>query len=595
MTSSRRGICWLALLVVVGLVSTVALRAAYSGGTGGADARWASPEALGDVVISFDGVVRFYDNAGNSRGDISVSGSNRGLAFDGALNLFVANTNGTVSSIQKLPEQTPQTPALPIPTQANPQSIVFAGNGDYFVASRVSATQALIRRFGAVSTDYTVIVDATGTCIGVDLDADQKTLNIVDGATGSGVSRVIRRLDVSAGTALPSITLPSDNKAAACAIRTLPPARGSNLPTGGYLVADKDNIKRVGAAGGQVGQAFVAGLSSPTDDNWTDVELDPNTFDFWGLNAGEFLAARFKLASPPSGVQSISVSAFGVPRGLTVNGSLRAAQTIRLLNVTPNTRSTTTPSFYAGTDYAHAWQIKPETTNTNATAYLAVQAVDATSNGASLPQDFPSGPESICPVSLDVDCRINAFFSPATAIGYSRRRALFYMVTELQPQFLADAQPPVPLLISLYWSAADTTPGPGAPCVPGGTTQPAVAVLRDPYPHTATLAPFPPGYSAFIEDNTILFSSGDGTGSHEDAQSLHRGPPREHALLGEPGEADEHRSEYRHIPCRSRWRYEIKPMGARQSPLGWTTFWHSPSWISTPGRSLRTAKGWAMV
>ena len=51
--------------------------------------------ALGDVVISSDDVVRLYD-AGREcrRNPISWSpGSNRGTAFDGALNLFVTNTN----------------------------------------------------------------------------------------------------------------------------------------------------------------------------------------------------------------------------------------------------------------------------------------------------------------------------------------------------------------------------------------------------------------------------------------------------------------------------------------------------------------------
>jgi hypothetical protein len=518
-TYLRRG-CWVVLLVLAVLWTTVAMRAAING-------RWASPDALGDVVISFDNAVRFYDNATGDEKDsdastpltidpISVPGSNFGLAFDGALNLLVANTNGTASSIQKLNEQTHARSTLS--SQANPRSIVFAGNGDYYVASRTSTTQALIRRFNAVATtcpggsspaatcDFTVTVDSTGTCIGLDLDADQTSLNIVDGATGNGVTRLVRRLNGSTGAALSSITLPTDNKAAACAIRTLPPARGSNLTTGGYLVADLDNIKRIDPTGNQVGQAFIAGSASPSDDNWNDVELDPNTFDFWGLNAGELLAARFALASPPNALQSIS-NLPATPRGLTLNGALRAAQTIRLLNVTPNTTSRTTPSFYTGTVYEHAWQVKPETTDSSATAFLAVQAVDATSNGQS--SDVPtSGLEGICPISLDVDCRINGFFSPATAIALSRNRAVFYMVTELQSTgFLPGT---TPLLISLFWTATDeTSPGPGAPCVPGGPTQPSVAVLRDPFPHTSSATP---GYSVFNEDNTILFASGDGGG-----------------------------------------------------------------------------------
>ena len=56
MKTMRRRICWLAVCVFVAAIAAVPLLALVNG-------RWASEAALGDVVISYDDVVRFYDNA----------------------------------------------------------------------------------------------------------------------------------------------------------------------------------------------------------------------------------------------------------------------------------------------------------------------------------------------------------------------------------------------------------------------------------------------------------------------------------------------------------------------------------------------------
>jgi hypothetical protein len=207
-----------------------------------------------------------------------------------------------------------------------------------------------------------------------------------------------------------------------------------------------------------------------------------------------------------------------------VNGALRAAQTIRLLTVEPAPKpcsgpcqygvAITSPAFNVGTDYAHTWQVKPETT-VDVRAFLSVQAVEGTSDGtpavgeAATPANDPDG-NGICPVSLDLDCRVFEFFrqtpkpplvapSPP-AKKYSRNRAVFYNVTELQQTPVSSD---VQLLIKVM-RAVYASPGPGAACVPGGPTQPASSILRDKYPHTSSP---PAGYSVFTEDGTILFGS----------------------------------------------------------------------------------------
>ena len=157
MKTMRRRICWLAVCVFVAAIAAVPLLALVNG-------RWASEAALGDVVISYDSVVRFYDNATGVEKDsnpstpliidgISVPGNNFGIAFDGALNLFVTNQNGTTSSVKRVSEGETHPLHSAFATQADPRKIVFAGNGDYFVASRTTvATEALIRRYNSSGT-----------------------------------------------------------------------------------------------------------------------------------------------------------------------------------------------------------------------------------------------------------------------------------------------------------------------------------------------------------------------------------------------------------------------------------------------------------
>jgi hypothetical protein len=179
-----------------------------------------------------------------------------------------------------------------------------------------------------------------------------------------------------------------------------------------------------------------------------------------------------------------------------LNGALRAAQTIRLLpNITANT---TAPAKFlqdAPPAFQHEFQIKLPSAGS-----IAVQAVEARSDGVPGPgeQATPAGnAEGICPASLDIDCRIDEFFQ-ATADGYSRNRAVFYMLTELKA-FTSDD----PVQIGVLFTSSN--PGTGSACVPNGATQPAFALLRDPFPHVDTSVAS--GYSVFPQDITVLVFS----------------------------------------------------------------------------------------
>src|SRR5438552_128916 len=73
----------------------------------------ASSPALGDVAVSFDSQVQVYDGDDpNSLVDtVTLGASNAGLAFDNALNLFVANTtfDGSAGSILRITPDTTHT------------------------------------------------------------------------------------------------------------------------------------------------------------------------------------------------------------------------------------------------------------------------------------------------------------------------------------------------------------------------------------------------------------------------------------------------------------------------------------------------------
>jgi hypothetical protein len=500
MKSRPRRLCW-SFAFAIGI-------AVFAQSLHAVDTPWASSTALGDVVVSFDGAVRVYGNADGLQkgGDITVAGSNRGIGFDSALNLFVTNT-GAGQIVKLSPDDSHPVVTPNVPTQANPQSIVFAGDGTLYVASRTGSTQALIRRFTATAAtcssgvpsgsgttcDFTVTVASGGTCVGIDLDANQKTVYIVDGASNPQ-PRLIRTLDVSNNQVSALPTAIASNQGIACGIRALPPERfsGATSTNGGFLVADKIDIKRLSPTGAQIGSSFTTGTVSNSDNNWIEVDLDPNTFDFWGLDAGELRAAKFRIAAPPNALQSIS-NLPGTPRGLTLNGALRAAQTIRLLNLAPSALGSAlflpdAPS------YTHQFQITPPA---DQGLVLSIQAVEATSDGVTPPGESanPSGStDAICPISVDVDCRINEFFT-ATAKPYSRNRGVFYMATQLVPFTSTQS-----VLVAII--AAGVKPSAGAACLPGGTTQPASALLRDPYPHTDPS--LGTGYSVFSQDLTIV-------------------------------------------------------------------------------------------
>src|SRR5207237_136341 len=120
--------------------------------------------------------------------------------------------------------------------------------------------------------------------------------------------RKIKRYDVSgSGTQLSDFaTLPgSDPPFRAYAFRLLPPGDGS----GGLLVADSDNIKRLDGSGNVV-QTYDA----PNVGDWFALNLDANGTSFWSENKDNGAIYKFNIASGDieRQIQAIASSTHGL-------------------------------------------------------------------------------------------------------------------------------------------------------------------------------------------------------------------------------------------------------------------------------------------
>jgi hypothetical protein len=169
------------------------------------------------------------------------------------------------------------------------ESIVFAANGHFHVGHpdgnhlihEYDAAGTLVNTFGAAiegrGTDWT------------DLTVDQTTLFY------TSERRLVKRFNVATNTQLADFaTLPGSGTA--FAVRLLPPNDG----TGGLLVADLVNVKRLDGAGNVVQTYDAAGESS-----WFALTLDPNGTSFWSANEDTDNVYRFNIAT---GAQELTFS-----------------------------------------------------------------------------------------------------------------------------------------------------------------------------------------------------------------------------------------------------------------------------------------------
>ena len=155
--------------------------------------------------------------------------------------------------------------------------------------------------------------------------------------------------------------------------------------------------------------AYQAGSGQESQKNWIDVALDPNRQDFWGVDAG-----FSRLAKPDGRALTrwcrCRSQLTSVPRGVAVNGELRAAQTVRIVDLSLNTAGRAT--FLEGTTSAHSWSGKVPVS-----AFFAVQAME-TCYSSRIPRprmaQICAAGFSSCASTLDIRPRLHNFDSTAT-------------------------------------------------------------------------------------------------------------------------------------------------------------------------------------
>ncbi len=265
------------LAVTLAIAALAAWRISLSAAVG--PAVWVA----GDVFVAVGGGRYFvYDNAGVLKDDQSITGVGGGLgfttgcAFNPALNkIYTTGFRLVGTSVESFADDgvtAVHPPVDNIDTSVDGslnEAIVFASGGDFYV-THVGAPGD-ISHYDAAGNHIGATTAPTRTDW-IDLAVDGTTMFYTDEGT------TVKRVNVATDTLLADFASGLSN---AYALRLLPPGDGS----GGLLVADNGNIKRLDALGAVIQTYDVAG-----EDNWFALNLDPNGSSFW---SGDYTTANF--------------------------------------------------------------------------------------------------------------------------------------------------------------------------------------------------------------------------------------------------------------------------------------------------------------
>jgi len=288
----------------------VAAAAAIAGLTLAAGATASTTWNVGDVFAGIaSGSYNVYSNSGTFKETISdgSAGFTTGCSFNPSLDKLYT-TNFSASKVVVYDNASPHSIVQTITTgKAAAESIVFAGNGHFFVGGPSDPEIEEYDASGTLVDNDTVAADGTGGPDWIDLAADQKTTFY------TSESRVVRRFDAAADVQLADFaTLPGAGTA--FALRLLSPGDGS----GGLLVADRGDVKRLDGSGAVVQTYDVSG-----EDSWFSLNLDPNGTSFWAGDFGTNNFYRFNMAT--GAVEVGPIASGGVLFGLCLKGEITAA------------------------------------------------------------------------------------------------------------------------------------------------------------------------------------------------------------------------------------------------------------------------------
>jgi hypothetical protein len=504
MKTNVRRCCWAVALTAATALTTVSVAAVDD---------WASGPALGDVAVSFDNQIVLLDNENpnvtvDTLSETGVIGYG-GMVFDAFLNLVATKTapDGGGELVKFGPLGDPHTKATPnITTQPSPSALAIAADGTIYVASRslTSGARAVIRRIPpspGIAKDFNIVADTTD-CIGIDLDPDQTTLWVVTG--GRTVKKVLNAHQAEADTnTSPFLTL-TDN-GAACGIRLLAPPdiRESNPPPPldlvRFVLADGKEVKFIKSRPNSTTPQIAHFNAGSGNKKWFDVAIDPavtdpNIADVWAVDRGGDNLAKFRLGTGAT----VFVRSLGLePKGLAVNGELRAAQTVVVpVTLVPPTLTAPEPTratFYGPNPEAKfSWLGQTK----QGTVTFAIQAFEVTDVGTAGDPDT----KGICAPSSNILCRLSNHFSDAVPKIISRgRSAVLREIWRVVPTDDQDI-----LTLRLEYRDLTTRLG-GTVCQPN-KLPPTTAWLRDP------LVDFPgdpPVHDQFSKDVGLAIYGGD--------------------------------------------------------------------------------------
>ena len=267
----------------------------------------------GDVFVSANGSYEVYSNSGAFKETIAdgLGGLTTGCAFNPAMDKLYT-TNFSDSKVVVFNNADPhgilQTIDTTLQGGGSNESVVFAPTGDFYIGN--ASGDKKIQRYNFAATflqKFTVATEVMGSDW-IDLAGDQRTIFY----TSEGVR--ILRFDVVSNTQLSDFAA-NIGGVTAYNLRLLPPFDGS----GGLIVADTANIKRLNGAGAVVQTYDVGG-----EDNWHQVRLDPNGTSFWALDFASSNFYRFNLTTGAVEVGPINTgTSANTAFGLCVKGEPR--------------------------------------------------------------------------------------------------------------------------------------------------------------------------------------------------------------------------------------------------------------------------------
>jgi hypothetical protein len=263
------------------------------------------------VFVGIDnGQYKVFNNDGNLKETLpgQLGTTTGGCAFDSTYHLVTTNISNAKVLRYKIddPHGVLQT-INPASQTSGAGSVVFAGNGDFYVGDPAAGAIRKYNHAGMLQMTYSVAFENAGSNW-IDLTADGKTIFY----TSEG--RLIKRFDVF-------------NNAQLLDFVDLGNAGGSNvrlfalrLLPDGLLVADKKNIKRLNNAGAVVKEYDAAGQN-----DWRSLYLDPIQPSFWAGDATSGKLYRFNIVTGAIEVGPVNTQS-GNLSGICVNGGFSAAQ-----------------------------------------------------------------------------------------------------------------------------------------------------------------------------------------------------------------------------------------------------------------------------